>query len=618
MAGPAPPRATGGPVPPRLVAPVLVAIACVPFVVAVAQVASSGWVPVSDDAVTAVLTDDVLSFDTPQLGMRSTAGDGTGNHPGPMLFWVMAPLAAVSGSAPWSYLLSIAVLACACVVGIALTARRAAGTGALVGALAVTMVMSLSLGRQLIVDVWNPHAAVLPFLLSLFVVWAVASGWSWGLPLAALGLSFVAQAHLVYVPLAAVLLLAAVLVVVRGPRPWPPVAAAAGVGALVWALPLFEQLTSDEGNVTKTLAAADAEGGAGYGWAVGALARAVGVVPSWVAPARWTADEIEPGTPPLTALTAVVVVAAVVGLGVGAWRRRDRVAVAAAGTAVLTLVAATAVLATMPREFGAGVPQWRYLFTWAAGAFTWFALGLLVARVAGDRVGRALVGVSGVVVVVAVVAIPFADAPPRGNVPLRHAVGELAPELASAVEGLGPLRVDAYGYWELDRYGFFHELQRRGVDVRVRPDDEYLGEEYPGGDDLPALVVVGGDADPPLSGATLVRSWDEVRPGDRARLEVAEARVRAWFGDGARLTTEGRTALAEPADEVASALRAVQDGDADLEAFRRLGAGREAFERGWLDPGSRDEALALLREWDAARSEVDARLLRVYLVGRPA
>jgi hypothetical protein len=131
-------------------------------------------------------------------------------------------------------------------------------------------------------------------------------------------------------------------------------------------------------------------------------------------------------------------------------------------------------------------------------------------------------------------------------------------------------------------------------------------------------VVVAGEADPPPAGATLVTVWDEVRPGDRARLEAVEARVRAWFGDAARLTPEGRTALGDPPDEVASALRAARDGDADREAFRRLGVGREAYERGWLDPGSGDEALALLGEWDAARGEVDSRLLRVYLVGEPA
>ncbi len=562
------------PLPVRVVAPVLVVLACLPFAIAAARTVSSGWVPISDDAVAAVLTHDVVSTDTPLVGMRSSAGDGRGNHPGPTLFWVLAPLDAASGSAPWSFPVSVALLASLSLVGIAVAAHRVAGLGALVGGLAVATTMAFSLGRQVVVDPWNPHAAVLPFLAALFLTWAVAAGWSWGLPLVTVALGFVAQAHLVYGPFAAVLLLAAVLVVARGPRPWPPVLTSAGVAVVMWALPLFEQLTGDPGNVTRLQEAAGVEGDKAVGdaWALRTVARGVGMVPSFVLPARWT-DDLEPSTSPLTAVTAIVVVVAVAALGGAAWRRRDRAAVAAAGTAALALVTGSALLSTLPPYLGLGVPQWRYLFVWPLGAFTWFALAFLVVRMAGDRTRRVVVGAAAALLVVSVVAMPFADSPETGDFPVRDAIRELGPELAAEVEGLGPVRVDAYGPPEIDRYGFFQELRRRGVDVRVRPEDEYLGEEHPGGDDLPTVVVVAGvDAPPPPAGR-LLTTWDTIRAEDRARLAEVETRVGERFGD-------------------------------------------EALARGpgWSPPGADDEELELLREWATARDALDGRSLRVYLV----
>jgi hypothetical protein len=612
---PAPARA-----PARALVAVMVALACVPLVVAAVLTVAEGWVPISDDAVAATITHEVFSPDPPLLGMRSSAGDGTGNHPGPMLFWVLAPLEAVSGGAPWSFPVSVAVLAVTCLVAIAWASGRTAGGGAVVGAMAVTTVMAWSLGRQVLVDPWNPHAALLPFLASLFLVWAVAAGWSWGLPLVALGLSFVAQAHLVYGPMAAVLLVASVLVVARGPRPWPPILTAAGVLVAAWAFPFLEQLTGDPGNVTILREAADTEGDAAVGWAwsLRTVARTVGLPPSFAVPARGT-DRFDPTTSVLAVVTAVAVVVGVVALGVAAWRRRDRVAAAAALVAVLGLALAALVLATLPTYLGLGVPQWRYLFMWPLGAFTWFALGLLLvraasARAAGARVAQVVVGASAVALVAAAIAIPFTRSPGPGELPVQDAIRELGPELAAAVDGLGPVRVDAYGPPEIDRYGFFQELRRRGVDVRVRPGDEYLGEWHPGDPGLPVLVVVGGADRGGPAGGELLTTWDRVRPEDRLAVDASRDELVRRLTDPDLLTDEGAGALADPRDEQARALADVLLGDGDVEALVNDGLVVAGYEREWFRPESEDGSLGLLGAWARARDALEGRHLRVYLV----
>jgi hypothetical protein len=593
---------------------VLVASACLPLIVAAASMVTEEWIPVSDEAVIAVFAHDVLSWDPPLVGMPSTAGDGEGNHPGPMLFWALAPLDGLTGSAPWSFPVSMAVVGVVSIVAIGWATHRRAGNAGLVLAVAVTAVMGWSLGRKLLVDVWNPHAAVMPFLASLFLAWSVAAGWSWGLPLLAVGLSFVAQTHVVYVPFAVVGLLAGVLVVARGPRPWPPLLTALGALLVTWALPLVEQATEDPGNLTLLADAAGGEEGVGYDFAARAAARTVGVVPLFARPARWTPLVDQP-LPAWAAVAAVVVIAALVVLGGLAWRRRDRTAVAAAGVALLGLAVGFLVLARMPLFLGIVVPQWRYYFLWPLGAFTWFALLLLVVRAAGDRTRAIVLGVAGVVFVVAVVAIPFADSPEQAQPPIKAAIRQLAPEVAERLEGVGPVVVSADGTTILEaKYGWFQELRRRGIDTRVARQDEYLGETHAGGRDLPRLVIVGGASAPAPAGGELLAEWDATTPEVRAAFDELTARALARYADPLLLTPEGRRAVDDPPDATAAALADLVAGRGDVEVFFRSGALLEAYERGWYRDDTRGGSLAFNEEWSRARAAVDGRLSRVYLV----
>lgn len=609
-----------GPARSRWLAVGLVAVACAPLVAIVARLVVEGWVPTDDDAVIAVLADEVFSWDSPALGMRSTVGDGSGHHPGPLLFWALAPLVELSGSAPWSLLVGVAAVGAASVVAVAVSARRVAGTGGLVAALVVTTVMALSLGRKVLVDPWNPHAAVLPFLASLFLVFGVGAGWSWGLPFAALALSFAAQAHVVYLPFAAVLLAAGALTVLRGPRPVAPLAVTGGALLVTWSLPLLEQLTNDDGNLGRLAGAADVQDGSapiGWGYAARAVARTIGAPPTWVVPAR--RDVLFEPVPVVVGVTAAAVLVGLVALAVVAWRRRDRVVVAAVGVALLGLAVALPVVARLPVFAGFTIPLWRAYVLWPLGAFCWFTLILGVARLARLEapVRRATVVVGAAIVVVAAVAAPFADSTMQEPPGAQAAVRELAPEITSPVAEVGPLRVVSRGTMALEtRYGLFQELRRRGVDVRVDPDDEHLGDRFPGLSTDATVVVVGGEAEPAPAGGRLVARWDESRPDDRAELEVARARAAERFGDPGLLSPAGAAVVADPdpSDPDAVALRALVAGEGDVERFAASGAIDRAYDRGWYRPETRLESIGFVQEWGRARYDVDGRMFRVYLV----
>ena len=59
-----------------------------------------------------------------------------------------------------------------------------------------------NLGAEFVHDPWNCYVTTLPFGLTLLLVWSMACGWRWGLPLGMAAASFVAQVHVGFVLLA--------------------------------------------------------------------------------------------------------------------------------------------------------------------------------------------------------------------------------------------------------------------------------------------------------------------------------------------------------------------------------------------------------------------------------
>ncbi len=105
---------------------------------------------------------------------------------------------------------------------------------------------------------WNPLITVLPLLVLILVVWSAAEGDRWALPVAVGIGSFIVQSHAGYAGAVGVLLawglVGTVLAARRGRRPLGPTLIATAVAvAVMWFLPVVEQLTHDPGNLDLVL-----------------------------------------------------------------------------------------------------------------------------------------------------------------------------------------------------------------------------------------------------------------------------------------------------------------------------------------------------------------------------
>jgi len=387
---------------------VLLAVALVPLVVAAARALVDGWVPVGDSALIAIRAGDVLGgSDLPQLGMWASTSWQVGfdlNHPGPLLYDALALPTTLFGNAAGSVVGAVAVSAVA-VVGIVVVARRCGGPLVAAVAAAVAATLCWSMGSAVLVEPWHASTLLLPFLLLVLLVWALACGDIACLPWAALVASFVVQTNLsygIFVPVLAVWGLVGLVLARRRDgaagrsalgrrRVVATGAATAAVLVLCWLAPIVEEVAGEgEGNLSRLARAA---GGSGATLdpmrALRAVAAVVALPPWWGRPSYHRAFRFGAfGNPLPPAAPSVVALVALAGVLAWCWRtarrRRDAVSAAAVSTAGVFLLAAL-VTATVPKLV---LVAYQVRWLWPLGAFVTFTIATtLVRRFAGAAGG---------------------------------------------------------------------------------------------------------------------------------------------------------------------------------------------------------------------------------------
>ncbi len=344
-------------------------LAALPVISSTVKAVRDGWIPAGDDGIIATRGWDVLTAHTPLVGQYSEAGlvvHGQVMHsPGPMLYWLLA-LPAHYGSVA-SLAVTMCVLNTLAIVLCVALARRRGGFVLMFAAAFGISLMCQSLPGEALHDIWNPAAALFPFLALLFVGWSLACGEYRLLPLAALLSSFVLQTHLMYLAPTLVVLgvglggLALRLMLGRlaarraaaateissspgdaeekAPAPrrarvWPWALGALIVLCVCWTAPVVEQLQESPGNFTMIARTVEHRGhtlGSRTGWH--ALVRAVGERPWWLyVPASEWERKLDVLHAPSSAQTnsALAVLAALVAalLVAGLCRRWDLFAAA--------------------------------------------------------------------------------------------------------------------------------------------------------------------------------------------------------------------------------------------------------------------------------------------------
>lgn len=235
------------------------ALALIPVIVAVVQHGVGGWVPDGDDAWVARRTMQVVSTQPPLIGQESTASDmplDAGlSHLGPASYYIMAVPYALTGWSPVGLSIGAGLIVGAASIAIIVLAQRNAGDRGTVAAGIVVAGLAARLGQEWFVRPTSSALAVVPLAACLVGLWAYLRRDRMGLLVTLVFGSFAMQTSLVVLPLAASVILAAlVVVVVRRVRTGSfPVAGwgwlVVGAVGATWIPPLIDQFTRSPGNL---------------------------------------------------------------------------------------------------------------------------------------------------------------------------------------------------------------------------------------------------------------------------------------------------------------------------------------------------------------------------------
>lgn len=212
------------------------------------------------------------------------------NHPGPLLYQLLAPLYRLSGyrevSLKWTMLgINLSVLLATLTV-----AWRRSHTLAIT--LAIALLPIIYFEQRLLFWAWNPIAPLLALALYLVLAAAVASGTVALLPILAAVASFVVQTHVGFVPVVAAATATAIAIAATGTlrctdtKPLrQTMLTTAGVVLALWAVPLVHEIRTWPGNLAALVGFFVNEQGVGYSWTSAVNIAAVQLVgpftPGW-------------------------------------------------------------------------------------------------------------------------------------------------------------------------------------------------------------------------------------------------------------------------------------------------------------------------------------------------
>lgn len=242
-----------------------IVLLAVPLLVALVRLHGTSFDPPWDDALTEMRVRDVTAGHPELVGAytRFVALGTPGSHPGPAMFFMLAPGYALLGSTPWA-LTAAAVLSTLLAIGLLIwvVSRRGGPMFVLVALVAVAVVMH-ALGPELLTRPWNPYFPLFWWFLFLTAIWSVLDGDVPMLVVATVAGTVCVQAHNSYIGLVGGLTVVGFAVVAwrwwraRGDRParrhllvWS--AAAVGAALVVWLPAIIDELTRHPGNLSVT------------------------------------------------------------------------------------------------------------------------------------------------------------------------------------------------------------------------------------------------------------------------------------------------------------------------------------------------------------------------------
>lgn len=493
--------------PSRSVRAGLQAVVVLPIVVAAVRALATGWFPVGDSALLAIRAADVGTSHHPWLGSWTSASLTLGvdvNNPGPLYPDLLAPfmwtIARVAGIGP-AVAVGVATVNSAFALGIVRVGRRLGGWQLERWTLLVVAALTWAMGSELLIDIWQPHALLLPFVFLLLLTvglvdrqWALLPWW--------LGVgSLVVQTHIgyVYVVVALGLMVGTTgVIVIRGEdrtltdlTRHRTAAWSALVVVVAWIQPLIEQLAGEgKGNLARL--ASNAGGGdvtIGARLAIELVARVVALPPWWgrsgfedsvrSTPLTDTPDGprlFVPGLPSGgVALVAVGLLVAVLAWLLLTARRRHRSAVEAGLLVALVGVVTAVVTLTVQTVSVVGLGSHHVRWLWALSLFVQFVVVWAATELWRPPVDERIASTGVAMVVVALVVAnlgvtahalgPTADRAASDT--LEHTFDDL-----SEFEPGGPVLYDVGNLRPFEPWSSAVQLRLRELGIEFRVADE--------------------------------------------------------------------------------------------------------------------------------------------------
>jgi hypothetical protein len=468
---------------------------------------ASGYQPAGDNSLLELRSRDVFTEHHPLLGTGSSASVSAGidlNHPGPMLFDLMAiPIKLFGSSAGIAFAIAAVNIVAVCLVGL-VVARTAGSATALVTQM-VTAGIAWSMGSELLYDPWQPNVLVLSFWLVLCSVWAVAAGHTVWLPLAVGFGSFAIQTHLSYLLLIPILLAFALVRAARHvgfEQLRRPLIRSGVVIGVLWAQPLVEQIFGEgQGNISRVVVAGTGGGdGAAVESTTTGLSLGLRILSSVVAlPPWWTRSGYDDSIPTSTfrstpdgpeivvdglaslpvALLGLAVLAGVVGVAWWSARRSDDANLVAGFQTFAVAAAVATVTAVITPVDILGLSPHKLRWLWVVAAFSTLLVTLAALRLMRERhrgTGLGVVATLGVAAVLGTVPTYVSASGPMASRITYDAIGELRDQTSRYLDEHPDQRVifdaDGIGFAEPYTSPIIAELGEHGIDFVV-PDKSF-------------------------------------------------------------------------------------------------------------------------------------------------
>jgi hypothetical protein len=522
----------------------------VPLLVLLVQVlANRQTAPGGDQALIQLRVSDVFTSHTPLVGSYQRFG---WNQPGPAYLYLLAVPYRLFGSDYAALQAGAIVINALAVGGVLVVAYRRGGPALYLWSAALLAVVMHAMEPFMLASPWEPDISVLALLLLVFLVFDLARGRAWTIPIAAVVAAVLVQGWATTAPIAVALLAWGIVAYGFGWFSAPPTAGepapgrswrrpalvAVGVVLVLLVPPVLQELRSDPGNITlmarffrhshEVLGLPDA---------YRLMSLQLGTRPMWAGarlPLMPFEAVVNPAVAPVVPIVGLLLLAAVIFAGA----RRDR-SLALGLTAVVAVVAEVVALSRLVGAVFVEIMQ----PTWAVGAAAALAAGWCAyAPLRGtfrERVAMVVAPVLAVAVLgfgVANVALALdGPPPPPREDQVVQTLAERAVNVARAAHG--PVKVSSPGPGQLGVLGtqlVGLVLDRAGVDVVV---DTALAHRFGAFRAEPDRAVLElrltPASSPPVgNGWRVVATLDPLTARQRAERDRLGAELDARLGTG--------------------------------------------------------------------------------------